>query len=221
MNVPLTKKRIVALISGSGSNLQALIDSCEAGAIHGSIEHVISNRANAFGLERASNHGISTTTLEHGNFPDRQAFDHALLDTIEALKPDLVVLAGFMRILTSEFVQALHGKMINIHPSLLPKYQGLHTHQRAIDAKDSIHGVSVHYVTPELDGGPVIAQSQCPILSNDTAESLAARVLTLEHELYPQVVQWFCDDKLSLHADGTVTLAEQPLPPSGHILTRV
>ena len=206
-------KSIVVLISGSGSNLQALLDSCAAGFIPGKITGVISNKANAFGLKRAEAAGISTAVLSHKGFDSREAYDQALIAAIEQYKPDLIVLAGFMRILTAEFVQHFSGKLLNIHPSLLPKYQGLATHQRAIDAGDTEHGCSVHFVTEQLDGGPVILQAKVPIFPGDDASIVAERVHAQEHQIYPLVVRWFCQDRLQQRAneawlDGNVLPAQ-------------
>ena len=192
------KKRIVALISGSGSNLQALIDSCASDQINGQIVSVLSNKPDVFGLQRAAQHGINTETLEHSRFDSREAFDTALISLIDAQQPDLVVLAGFMRILSAEFVNHYHGKLLNIHPSLLPAYKGLNTHQRALDDGSEVHGASVHFVSAELDGGPVILQAKVAVEATDDAASLAARVLTQEHIIYPQVVEWFCAERLQL-----------------------
>lgn len=189
-------KSIVVLISGSGSNLQALLDSCATGFIPGKITGVISNKANAFGLKRAEAEGVATAVLSHKGFDSREDYDQALIAAIEQFKPDLIVLAGFMRILTAEFVQHFSGKLLNIHPSLLPKYQGLATHQRAIDAGDTEHGCSVHFVTEQLDGGPVILQAKVPIFPGDDASVVAERVHAQEHQIYPLVVRWFCQDRL-------------------------
>lgn len=194
-------KSIVVLISGSGSNLQALLDSCAAGFIPGKITGVISNKANAFGLKRAEAEGVATAVLSHKGFDSREDYDQALIAAIEQFKPDLIVLAGFMRILTPEFVQHFSGKLLNIHPSLLPKYQGLATHQRAIDAGDTEHGCSVHFVTEQLDGGPVILQAKVPIFPGDDASVVAERVHAQEHQIYPLVVRWFCQDRLQQKAN--------------------
>ncbi len=206
--------RILVLISGSGSNLQAIIDACNSQQINGEIIAVISNKANAYGLVRAENSDIPGVVLDHKEYDSREAYDDALFKLINSFTPDLVVLAGFMRILTPGLVQKLKGKMLNIHPSLLPKYQGLNTHQRAIDAGDTEHGVSVHFVTEELDGGPVILQAKVPILANDTAETLAARVHQQEHIIYPLVVQWFSEHRLTMEADNAV-LNNKKLPSNG------
>lgn len=194
-------KSIVVLISGSGSNLQALLDSCAAGFIPGKIIGVISNKANAYGLKRAEATGVATAVLSHKGFDSREDYDQALIAAVEQFKPDLIVLAGFMRILTPEFVQHFSGKLLNIHPSLLPKYQGLATHQRAIDAGDTEHGCSVHFVTEQLDGGPVILQAKVPIFPGDDASVVAERVHAQEHQIYPLVVRWFCQDRLQQKAN--------------------
>jgi phosphoribosylglycinamide formyltransferase-1 len=194
-------KSIVVLISGSGSNLQALLDGCATGFIPGNITGVISNKANAYGLKRAEAAGVATAVLSHKGFDSREDYDQALIAAVEQFKPDLIVLAGFMRILTPEFVQHFSGKLLNIHPSLLPKYQGLATHQRAIDAGDTEHGCSVHFVTEQLDGGPVILQAKVPIFPGDDASVVAERVHAQEHQIYPLVVRWFCQDRLQQKAN--------------------
>lgn len=190
--------RVVVLLSGSGSNLQALIDT--QGSSSYEIVAVISNKQDAFGLERAARHGIANETLSHRDFTSRESFDAELAELVDSFKPDLVLLAGFMRILTAPFVALFAGRLVNIHPSLLPEFPGMNTHQRALDAGVSEHGVSVHFVTEELDGGPVIARRKVAVKADDTAESLAARVLTEEHKLYPEVVEWFARGELSLTA---------------------
>lgn len=186
------------LLSGSGSNLQALIDTQASSSYE--IVAVISNKQDAFGLQRAAKHGIATETLSHRDFASRESFDSKLAKLVDSFKPDLVVLAGFMRILTAPFVALFAGRLVNIHPSLLPEFPGMNTHQRALDAGVSEHGVSVHFVTEELDGGPVIARRKVSVTADDTAESLAAKVLTEEHKLYPEVVEWFARGELSLTA---------------------
>jgi len=191
-------KKIVVLVSGNGSNLQAVIDACEDKKINGDVVAVISNKPDVYGLERAANHNISANVVNHKDYDSREAYDVQLQLEIDKHQPDLVVLAGFMRILTPQFVESYLGRMINIHPSLLPKYQGLNTHQRAIDAGDDVHGVSVHFVTAELDGGPVILQAKVPIFPEDSSDDLAARVHDQEHRIYPMVVNWFCDGRLSM-----------------------
>jgi phosphoribosylglycinamide formyltransferase 1 len=190
---------LVVLISGSGSNLQAIIDNIENGRLNARIEAVISNRPAAYGLQRANDHGIKAISLDHSTFSDRAAFDRQLQQQIDQFKPDLIVLAGYMRILSAEFIQHYWPNMINIHPSLLPKYQGLHTHQRALDNKDSIHGVSIHIVTPELDSGPVILQGQFTIEQDDDEDSLQQKAHQLEHQMYPQVIQWIAEKRLTLN----------------------
>lgn len=208
---------VVVLISGSGSNLQALIDSVAHDGNPARIAAVISNRADAYGLQRAKQAGIATELLDHKQFDGREAFDAALIQAIDAHQPDLVVLAGFMRILTPGFVQHYAGRLLNIHPSLLPKYKGLHTHQRALEAGDGEHGCSVHFVTEELDGGPLVVQAVLPVVADDTAESLASRVHQQEHHIYPLAVRWFAEGRLRLDAQGAM-LDGQPLPASGHLI---
>jgi phosphoribosylglycinamide formyltransferase-1 len=182
---------IVVLISGSGSNLQAIIDAVARGELPVEIRAVISNKAEAYGLERARKAGIETVVIDHTRFDGREAFDTELRRTIDHYAPGLVVLAGFMRILTDELVNHYEGRMINIHPSLLPRYKGTNTHARAIEAGDSEAGCSVHLVTAELDAGPVLLQAHVPILAGDTAETLAARVLEQEHRIYPEAIRQF------------------------------
>ena len=219
--------RLVVLLSGSGSNLQAILDAClqgqdqgksQAPAIAARVVWVLSNKADAFGLTRAQQAGVDTAVLAHGNFPDRDSFDAAMADIIDAWQPDVVVLAGFMRILSAGFVTRYSGRLLNIHPSLLPKYKGLHTHQRALDAGDSEHGCSVHFVTPELDGGPVIAQAVVSVKADDTAESLAARVHVAEHGIYPAVLGWLAEQRLSWQQGQIVLDGEPLLAPYRHIL---
>ncbi len=188
---------IVVLISGSGSNLQALIDAQQAGAPF-EIKAVISNRPDAYGLERAAQANIPHHIIDHKAYTDRADFDQSLIDCIKQYQPDLVVLAGFMRKLTPGFIQAFPNRIINIHPSLLPKYPGLHTHQRALDAGDSEHGVSIHVVTEDLDAGPLLAQSKCTIEPNDNADHLKTKVQQLEHKLYPEVVSGIALGEISL-----------------------
>lgn len=192
------KKRIAVLISGNGSNLQAIIDHQQQHAELYEIVIVISNRPQAFGLKRAADANIEHAVIDHTEFESRESFDAELQKLIDSHQVDLIVLAGFMRILTQDFTRHYLGRMLNIHPSLLPKYTGLNTHARAIEAGDKEHGLSIHFVTPELDGGPVILQSKVAISDNDTADSLAEKVHRLEHLAYPQVVQWFVEDRLSL-----------------------
>ncbi len=189
--------RLVVLISGNGSNLQAIIDNIADYNLPAQIVAVISNKADAYGLERAKKAGIEQRVLSHKNFSDRNHYDLALKELIDGYQPDLIILAGFMRILSNEFVGHFSHKMMNIHPSLLPKYKGLNTHQRAIDAGDKEHGCSVHFVTPELDDGPVILQATVEVKENDTAESLAARVHEQEHRIYPQAIRMFAEKKIT------------------------
>ncbi|MEO1751800.1 phosphoribosylglycinamide formyltransferase [Thiofaba sp. EF100] len=190
--------RIVVLISGHGSNLQALIDAERRGELGGGqLVAVFSNRADAFGLERARQAGIPTEVISHKDFPERAAFDAALMARIDTYRPDLVVLAGFMRILTPAFVQHYAGRLINIHPSLLPKYPGMHTHARAIEAGDAEHGATVHFVTEGVDEGPVILQGHVPVRPDDTPETLQQRVHAIEHQIYPEAVRRLCTQRLT------------------------
>lgn len=211
---PRSRKRIVVLISGNGSNLQAIIDACAEQRIAGQIVGVISNRPAVYGLMRAELADIPTFVVDHTAFLNREQFDQALMQQIDQLRADLVVLAGFMRILTAGFVAHYHGRMINIHPSLLPAYKGTHTHERAIADGVNEHGCSVHFVTADLDSGAVIAQATVSIELSDTPEQLATRVLTQEHQLYPQVLTWFCEDRLKLEGEQAYLdqqVLEQPL----------
>lgn len=194
--------RLVVLISGSGSNLQAIIDACAAGKIRGEVVAVISNRPYAYGLERAKQVGIPDITLDHTAFEDRESFDQALMALIDSFTPDLILLAGFMRILTQEFTRHYAGRMLNIHPSRLPKFRGLHTHQRALEAGEKRHGASIHFVTDELDGGPVILQSEVRVRPDHTEDTLAAEVLVTEHRIYPLATQWFCDGRLRMNSEA-------------------
>jgi phosphoribosylglycinamide formyltransferase-1 len=197
----IMSSRIVVLISGSGTNLQAIIDACKSNDYPGEVVGVVSNKADAYGLTRAEDTGIDTVALSHKDFENRESYDQALISKIDLFRPDVIVLAGFMRILTPAFVQHYQGKLVNIHPSLLPKYQGLNTHQRAIDAGDKEHGVSVHFVTEELDGGPVILQAKVPVFDGDTSDDLAARVHEQEHRIYPLVVKWLCQNRLCMKTE--------------------
>ena len=201
---------VVVLISGSGSNLQAIIDAKGLGF---EIRAVISNAPDAFGLKRAEAAGIPARILDHHGYPSRAAYDAALAELIDGFAPGLVVLAGFMRILTPGFVNHYRGRLLNIHPSLLPKFRGLHTHARALEAGEQVHGASVHFVTPELDGGPVVLQAEVPVLADDDSDRLAARVLTREHRIYPCVVAWFAAGRLRLDE------ADRPVL-DGRVLTR-
>jgi phosphoribosylglycinamide formyltransferase 1 len=199
-------KNIVILISGRGSNMEALIAARDAGNLPVNITAVISNRPDAAGLATAAKAGIATRHINHKDFASREAFDAALADCIDEFAPDLVVLAGFMRILTEGFVRRYEGRLVNIHPSLLPSFPGLHTHQRALEEGIRIHGCTVHFVTPALDHGPVIIQAAVPVIDGDTEDSLAARILVQEHRIYPQAVRWFAEDRLTLE-NGCVRIA--------------
>ena len=195
-------KKLAVLISGHGSNLQALMDRCGTGALQATIAVVISNRADAGGLQRARDAGIPSLVIDHNSFSDRESFDLAMLDALASFAPDLVILAGFMRILTPAFIARYQGRLLNIHPSLLPRYPGLHTHQRALDAGDSHTGATVHFVTDELDGGPPILFARVDIKQGDTAATLAHAVQRREHILYPTVAGWCLEGRLSLERDG-------------------
>jgi len=189
--------RIVVLISGRGSNLAALLDAQRAGALGGAVSAVISNRADAPGLATAARHGVATRVVDHRDFVGRDAFEAALGAAIDCAEPDLVVLAGFMRVLSDTFVARYKGRMLNIHPSLLPAYTGLHTHRRALADGVARHGCTVHFVTADLDGGPIVAQREVPVLPTDDEATLAARVLEAEHRLLPAAVRAYCDGNLS------------------------
>ncbi|MCX4028697.1 phosphoribosylglycinamide formyltransferase [Endozoicomonas sp. SM1973] len=203
---------VVVVISGSGSNLQALID--QAAAININITGVISNIASAYGLTRAAQANIPTQVVDHTQFSDRTTFDTALMAAIDSYQPDLVVLAGFMRILTPTFTKHYTGRMLNIHPSLLPKYRGLHTHKRALEAGDKEHGATVHFVTEELDGGPNVIQAIVPVAGSDTEASLMEKVQQKEHKIYPQAVAWFAEGNLKMEHNKAFLLGEM-LPPTG------
>lgn len=211
---PANTKRLVVLISGRGSNLVALIRACADGRINGRIVRVISNRPQAPGLEFARRAGIPHSVVDHRAYPDREAFDRAIADQIEASTPDLVILAGFMRVLTEKFVERFSGRMVNIHPSLLPAFRGLDTHARALAAGVGVHGSSVHFVTAELDGGPVLMQARVPVYSDDDPTRLAQRVQAAEHELYPAAVRLICSGRIqalesTVQLDGSTL--DQPL----------
>lgn len=213
-------KRLVILVSGGGSNLQSLIDGCANGEINASVSAVISNNPNAGGLERAAKAGIPNVAIDHRTFDSRESFDLALSELIDSFSPDLVILAGFMRILTPTLVNHYLGQMMNIHPSLLPAYPGLHTHRRAIEAGDKKAGATVHFVTPELDGGPSIIQAQVGIESSDNEDSLASKVLAFEHKIYPQAVKWFCSNRLVMD-NGEVRLDNKPIPKTGIVYNSI
>lgn len=197
-------KNIVILISGRGSNMEAIVEACASEQWPARVAAVISNKAEATGLRFAADRGIATASVDHRQFATREAFDAELARTIDGFAPDLVVLAGFMRILTSGFVQHYENRLLNIHPSLLPAFTGLHTHQRAIEAGCKLAGATVHFVTPELDHGPIVAQAAVPVLAGDTPDSLSARVLVQEHQLYPRAVRWFIEDKLAIDGHRVV-----------------
>ena len=201
-------KNIVILISGRGSNMEALIAARDTGQLPVNIAAVISNRPDALGLETAARAGITAHFIDHKAFAGRESFDAALAECIDGFAPDLVVLAGFMRILSDGFVRHYAGRLVNIHPSLLPSFPGLHTHRRALEEGVRIHGCTVHFVTPTLDHGPVIIQAAVPVLDRDDEASLAARVLRQEHRIYPRAVRWFAEDRLRLDG-GRVQLAAE------------
>lgn len=208
-----TLKRIAILISGRGSNMEAILKA----ALPAEIAAVISNESAAGGLAIAHKHGIPTVVVDHRRFGDRDAFDGALSAAIDACRPDYIVLAGFMRILTDSFVTRYSGRLINIHPSLLPAFPGLHTHRRALAAGVRLHGATVHFVTPTLDHGPIIIQAAVPVLPDDDEHTLAARVLREEHRIYPQAIRWLCSGRISLTADQRVILSGSQ-PASGALL---
>ncbi|MBY6199294.1 phosphoribosylglycinamide formyltransferase [Vibrio hangzhouensis] len=197
-------KNIVVLVSGNGTNLQAIIDACESTITNAKVRAVFSNKESAFALERARKAGAEAEFLDPKLSETREAFDAELMRRIDVHKPDLLVLAGYMRILSGEFVRHYMGRMINIHPSLLPKYPGLNTHQRAIDNCDEHHGTSIHFVTEKLDGGPIVLQAKVPVFDDDTIETLEQRVQSQEHKIYPLVVKWFVEDRLVMDGSKAV-----------------
>ncbi len=200
----------MVLISGRGSNLQAILDSAVQGELPVDIRAVISNRPEVYGLERARQAGVPAVVVDHKAYPDRLAFEAALRQRIDAERPDLVILAGFMRVLSAGFVEHYQGRLLNIHPSLLPQYRGLHTHERAIAAGERAHGASVHFVIPELDSGPLIVQARVPVLPDDDPDTLAARVLEKEHRIYPLAIRWFAAGRVMMR-DGRVWFDGRPL----------
>ena len=202
--------KIGVLVSGGGTNLQSLIDNIHFGEGHGKIECVISNVADVYALTRAENANIPQHVISHKKFSSRAEFEQDLIKVLDNYDVDIIVLAGFMRVLESTFISHYPGRILNIHPSLLPKYSGLNTHQRSLDSGDSSHGCSVHFATTELDGGPVILQASVPILENDNTEILAKRVLEKEHIIYPRCVQWLCEDKI-YYKDGCAYFDNEPL----------
>ncbi|CAJ0697697.1 phosphoribosylglycinamide formyltransferase [Ralstonia wenshanensis] len=199
-------KNIVILISGRGSNMEAIVRACQAEGWSGRIAAVISNRPDAAGLKFAASHGIATAVVDHKAFPDRDSFDAALAQVIDGFSPDLVVLAGFMRILTPGFVKRYAGRMLNIHPSLLPCFPGLHTHEAALTMGVKVHGATVHFVTADLDHGPIVLQAIIDVRQDDTPDSLAGRLLAQEHTIYPRAVRWFVEGRLSIE-DGVVRVS--------------
>jgi phosphoribosylglycinamide formyltransferase-1 len=200
--------RVVILISGRGSNMQALLEAEYNGAVEFCC--VLSNKADAAGLQVAAAHGVPTDVLDHRAFPDRASFDTALAERIDAHRPDVVVLAGFMRVLTADFVRHYEHRLINVHPALLPAFPGLDTHARALAAGVRLHGCTVHFVTPEVDAGPIIAQAAVPVLADDTPHSLAARVLRQEHRVFPMVLRWLAQGRVQVRDDGTVRVVPGP-----------
>ncbi|CAJ0733187.1 Phosphoribosylglycinamide formyltransferase [Ralstonia mannitolilytica] len=199
-------KNIVILISGRGSNMEAIVRACQTESWPARIAAVISNRPDAAGLKFAASHGIATAVVDHKTFADREHFDAALAQAIDGFSPDLVVLAGFMRILTPGFVKHYAGRMLNIHPSLLPCFPGLHTHEAALAMGVKVHGATVHFVTADLDHGPIVLQAIIDVRQEDTPQSLAARLLTQEHVIYPRAVRWFVEDRLSVE-NGVVRVS--------------
>jgi phosphoribosylglycinamide formyltransferase-1 len=203
-------KKLVILISGRGSNMEAIVRACSNEAWPAQVAAVIANRPDAAGLAFAASHGIATAVVEHRQFPDRERFDAALAELIDSFSPDLVILAGFMRVLTPGFVDHYAGRMLNVHPSLLPSFPGLKTHQQALDAGVRLHGASVHFVTSQLDHGPIVAQAAVPVQAGDTPAMLAERVLATEHIIYPRAVRWFVEGRLAL--DGLRVTLTPPEP---------
>ncbi|EAT13488.1 phosphoribosylglycinamide formyltransferase [Bermanella marisrubri] len=206
--------RIVVLISGSGSNMSAIATACASEEVDAEVVAVISNRPGVLGLDRAQEIGIVTQVVDHKDYASREEFDVHLMREIDNYEPDLVVLAGFMRILTPDFVRRYKGRMLNIHPSLLPKYKGLNTHQRALDNGDNEHGVTVHFVSEDLDGGPNVIQAVVPVTSNDTEETLRTRVQQQEHVIYPIAVKWFVEGRISM-IKGDAYFDNEPMPETG------
>lgn len=199
--------------------MQTIVQKCKEEKWNARISAVISNRADAAGLQFAEEQGIPTAVVSHKGYPDRESYDAALMAAIDGYQPDVVVLAGFMRILTAGFVNHYMGRLLNIHPSLLPNFRGLHTHQQAIDAGVRVHGATVHFVTPELDGGPIIAQAVVPVLPDDDEDSLADRVLEQEHRIYPRVVKWAVDGLVTMDDKGKAVLASEVVKQLGFVLT--
>ncbi len=214
-------RRFVILISGRGSNMQTIVDTIEREGLPGEVCAVIANRANAAGLAWARERGIATLALPHPDYTSREAFDHALADAIDAHEPDYVLLAGFMRVLTPGFVERYQGRLLNIHPSLLPAFPGLHTHQQALVHGVQWHGCTVHFVTAQLDHGPIVAQGIVPVLAGDDPDALAARLLAVEHRLYAQVVRWLAEGRVTLddqHCVRVQGVATRAFLPDGSLL---
>lgn len=209
---------VVVLISGRGSNLQSIIDQTQTGKLPITIRAVVSNEPDAFGLERARRAGVPARVLEHRQFSTREDFDKALIDVIDEYAPQLVALAGFMRILGKAFIDHYAGHLMNIHPSLLPAFPGLDTHARALESRATRHGATVHFVTPELDSGPIIIQATVPVYADDRPEALAGRVLKQEHRIYPQAIRWFAEGRLEI-CDGRVLLDGRQRPEQGLVQT--
>ena len=208
-------KKIAVLISGQGSNLQAIIEACQTGFIRGKIVTVISNKIDSFGLERAESADIPSRVFLRQDFASNLDMDKAIGDYLEDLNVDLIVLAGYMKILTKPFTQRFAGKILNIHPSLLPKYPGLHTYQRALENGDSEHGTTVHFVNEEIDGGAIVLQAKVPIFPGDTVEEIELRTREQEYHIYPLVIKWFVEDRLKL-IENQAYLDSKPLPPNGY-----
>ncbi|OXC75070.1 phosphoribosylglycinamide formyltransferase [Caballeronia sordidicola] len=203
-------KKIVILISGRGTNMETVVRACARDGWQAVVAAVISNRPDAAGLAFAAENGIPATVVDHRGFTTREAFDQALARAIDDFEPDLVMLAGFMRVLTDAFVERYAGRMINIHPSLLPCFPGLKTHQQALDAGVRVHGASVHFVTPTLDHGPIVAQAAVPVVAGDDAATLASRVLAVEHIIYPRAVRWFVEGRLAIDGERVVLTPPEP-----------
>ncbi len=215
-DVPSSPLSLVVLVSGNGSNLQALLSACANGRIPARVSAVVSSEANAYALVRAREAQVATEVLCHRSFiGSRKDYDAQLAEKVERYQPGLVLLAGFMRVLTPTFVRQYRGRMLNIHPALLPAFRGLHTHARALASGVKVHGATVHFVTEELDGGPIVTQARVPVLSGDTEASLAARVLVQEHIIYPQAVSWFATGRLRLAEDDSAWFDDRLIPPQG------
>jgi phosphoribosylglycinamide formyltransferase-1 len=202
---------LAILISGSGSNLQAIIDAIENGELDAEIKSVVCNNPRAYGLQRAAKHGLPTRVVDHHDYPDRERYDAELRQYLQSLSPDYIVLAGYMRILSPSFIDAFEHRILNIHPSLLPAYKGLDTHRRALQNGENRHGVSIHLVTAELDDGPILLQASYPIEAGDSVEDLQARGHRLEHQMYPKLLGWISESKLIIDSDGRITYDQTPL----------